>query len=278
MLVTGVNGQLGHDAVKLLKSKGVECRGVDIGDFDLTDSAAVSAYVKNYAPTVIVHCAAYTAVDKAEDDAERCFAVNVTGTQNIAAAAKESGAALMYISTDYVYGGGGKKPFAESDAVSPLSVYGVTKKKGEDAVTETLSEYFILRTSWVFGKNGGNFVKTMLRLAKEKPELNVVTDQIGSPTYTADLSRLIAEMIFTRRYGVYNASNEGYCSWKEFADEIFKLANVRVKVNGVKSGEYAAKARRPLNSRLDKTKLEQNGFARLPDWRDALKRYLKEIE
>jgi dTDP-4-dehydrorhamnose reductase/dTDP-4-dehydrorhamnose 3,5-epimerase len=277
VLVTGVKGQLGHDMAKLLKKKGIEHKGVDISDFDLLDDGAVRAFVKDYRPTIIIHCAAYTAVDRAETDAEACAAVNVDGTKNLVRAANEVGSKFVYISTDYVYGGTGKTPLAEDDGLAPQNVYGRTKLQGEEIVKSAVEKHFILRTSWVFGKNGENFVKTMLKLAKERKDISVVGDQIGSPTYTVDLAKLVSEMIFTDKYGVYNASNEGYCSWHEFAEEIFSQAHVPIGVKRIKSGEYAVKATRPFNSRLDKSKLAGNGFERLPDWQNALERFLEEI-
>ncbi|MCL2062537.1 MAG: dTDP-4-dehydrorhamnose reductase [Firmicutes bacterium] len=277
VLVTGAKGQLGYDVCKLLKQCGIEHTGADIDDFDLVDEAAVKSFVENYKPTVIVHCAAYTAVDKAEEQQEACRAVNVDGTKYLAAAAQSTEAKFLYVSTDYVYAGKGKKPHKETDLTAPLNVYGKSKLDGEQEVVK-LIKHFIVRTSWVFGKNGGNFVKTMLRLGKEKPQLNIVSDQVGSPSYTPDLAQLIVSMIFTEKYGIYNVSNEGCCSWKEFAEAIFQKASMKVEVNAVTSAEYPAKAVRPLNSRLDKAKLEQNGFSKLPAWEDALERFLKEIE
>ena len=278
VLVTGVRGQLGYDVVKLLNEKGIECLGVDINDFDITDERQTMGYIKKYNPAAVVHCAAYTAVDKAEAERELCFAVNVKGTANIVAVCKELDAKMIYISTDYVYGGAGEKPYVETDKTDPQNYYGLTKLQGEERVREAVDKHFIARTSWVFGKNGGNFVRTMLKLGKEKPEINVVSDQTGSPTYTADLARLLVEMVFSNKYGTYNASNEGYTSWNEFAREIFRLAGVKTPVNSIKTADYKTAARRPFNSRLDKGKLEQNGFTRLPEWKDALQRYLKEID
>ena len=278
MLVTGAKGQLGYDVIKLLQNKSIPCLGVDANDFDLTDTCAIRRFVEDYKPTAIIHCAAYTAVDAAEDDDRVCMAVNAIGTKNLAEVAKKTGAKFLYISTDYVYGGNGESPQSESNKPNPLNVYGRSKLMGEQEVIKAVKEYFILRTSWVFGKNGNNFVATMLRLAKEKPELNIVHDQTGSPTYTVDLAHTILDIVFSDKYGIYNVTNEGFCSWKELSEEIFAQAGLTVKVKPVSSEEFLTKAMRPKNSRLDKSKLEQNGFKRLPKWQDALRRYLKEIE
>jgi len=277
ILVTGVKGQLGYDAVKELNRRGIDCRGVDVEDFDLTDSVAVAEYIRNYAPDAVMHCAAYTAVDNAEDNRELCFAVNARGTENIARVCKEIGAKLLYISTDYVFDGRGNAPFETGDPVEPLNVYGASKLAGERAVMDICDKFFIVRTSWVFGINGKNFVRTMLRLGHERRELSVVDDQTGSPTYTFDLARLIADMIITEKYGVYHATNEGFCSWHGFAREIFKKAGLHVRVNPVSSDTMSFKARRPENSRLSKRTLADNGFEPLPPWQDALNRYLAEI-
>lgn len=277
VLVTGTNGQLGHDVVKELAARGIEHIGTLRQDFDITNAAAVQQYIAAYAPDAVIHCAAYTAVDKAEDDVENCYLVNEKATENIAAACKAIQAKLMYISTDYVFPGSGEA-FYEVDApTGPLGVYGETKLGGEAAVQRLLSQYFIVRISWVFGINGHNFVKTMLRLGQEKTELNVVCDQIGSPTYTADLAKLLVDMIQSEKYGVYHATNEGVCSWAEFAAEIFHLAGLPVEIHPVPSSAYKTRAVRPHNSRLSKASLDKNGFQRLPDWRDALRRYIGEL-
>ena len=278
ILVTGVNGQLGCDVVKVLNERKIMCQGVDINDFDITDFEATNAYIKAYAPTAVIHCAAFTAVDKAEDEAKLCTKINVEGTKNIAQACKGIDAKMLYISTDYIFGGDGETAFEINDKPNPQSIYGETKLNGELEVKKLLDKYFIVRISWVFGKNGNNFVKTMLRLGKERDELSVVSDQIGSPTYTADLALLLCDMISTEKYGTYHATNEGYCSWADFAKEIFKQAGLSTKVNYITADQYPAKAKRPTNSRLSKSSLDQNGFARLPDWEDALKRYLNEIK
>ncbi|MBO5420780.1 MAG: dTDP-4-dehydrorhamnose reductase [Clostridia bacterium] len=277
VLVTGYNGQLGYDVVKKIRSSACdECIGVDLQDFDITDKMQTVEYIKNYHPDAVVHCAAYTAVDKAEDDAETCYKVNVTGTKNIAEACKEIDAKMLYVSTDYVYGGHGSEPIDPSAATDPQNVYGKTKLEGEEAVKSVLDKYFIVRTSWVFGINGNNFVRTMLRLAESRDTLNVVDDQIGSPTYTPDLAELIVEMIHSSNYGTYNGTNEDFCSWAEFAAAIMKLGNKNTKINPIPSSEYPTRATRPLNSRLSKTCLDPY-FRRLPSWQDALERYFEEL-
>lgn len=277
VLVTGVKGQLGYDVVKVLEARGISCKGVDIEDFDLTDELAVSQYIREFAPTAVIHCAAYTAVDRAEDDKDLCYAVNVTGPENIARICKEIDAKMLHVSTDYVFDGEGDQPFEVDSVKAPKGQYGLTKSLGEDKVTELLSEYFIVRTAWVFGVNGNNFVKTMIRLGKERDELTVVSDQFGSPTYTPDLAKLLCDMILTDRYGVYHATNEGYCSWYDFACAIMQEAGLSARVTPVTSEQYASKAVRPKNSRLSRTSLDQAGFERLPAWQDALKRYIAEI-
>ena len=262
----------------MLAARTIAHRGVDIAAFDITDVKATREYIMNYCPDAVIHCSAWTAVDKAEDKLDKVRAVNTEGPRNIAAVCKEIGAKLLYISTDYVFPGTGERFYEPEDPTGPLGAYGETKLGGELAVKELLEKYFIVRISWVFGMNGNNFVKTMLRLAETKTELNVVCDQIGSPTYTADLAPLLCNMIMTEKYGVYHATNEGVCSWAEFAQEIFRLAGKNVKVNPVSTSEYPTKAARPLNSRMSKDKLEKMGFARLPDWHDALARYIHELE
>jgi dTDP-4-dehydrorhamnose reductase len=278
ILVTGVKGQLGYDICRILTERGIENRGVDIEDFDITDEAAVNNYIKDYAPTAVIHCSAFTAVDRAEDEIELCTRVNADGTRNIAKAAEAIGAKLMYISTDYVFPGTGEQFYEPGDSTGPLSVYGKTKLLGEEAVRSTTDRHFIVRISWVFGINGNNFIKTMLRLSETKTDLNVVCDQIGSPTYTYDLSHLLCDMIVTEQYGTYHATNEGVCSWAEFAAEIMKTAGKSTVIHPIPTSEYPTRASRPLNSRMSKDKLEENGFSRLPHWKDALKRYLKELE
>ena len=283
ILVTGVNGQLGYDCVRELNERGyTNVKGIDIDDLDITNEEAVHKYINEYKPAIVMHNAAWTQVDKAEQMPDKVYEVNSLGSKYIAEACKEVDAKMVYISTDYVFNGLGDKPFEIDDPKDGLSIYGKTKSQGEDFVKNALDKYFIVRISWVFGKNGNNFVKTMLKLADMgKTELNVVCDQIGSVTYTYDLSKLLCDMIETEKYGIYHATNEGYISWAEFAEEIFKQTNKNVKVNYVTTLEYKklvpAQADRPLNSRMSKTSLDEAGFNRLPDWKDALNRYLKEI-
>ncbi len=277
VLVTGYNGQLGFDVIKELETRHIDCKGVDMTDFDITDEKATSEYIKSYSPDAVVHCAAYTAVDKAEDDSELCFKVNAFGSENIAKACGELDIKMVYISTDYVYGGAGNTPFEVTDEVHPCNVYGESKLQGEIAVKKYCPKHFIVRTSWVFGINGNNFVKTMLRLADTHSDLNVVSDQIGSPTYTPDLAMLLCDMIETEKYGIYHATNESYCSWAEFAKEIMHLGKKSTAIHPVTTQEYGAKANRPLNSRLSKKCLDDAGFNRLPTWQDALERYIKKL-
>lgn len=278
VLVTGYAGQLGYEVVRLLESRGIPCKGVDQADFNLTDAAAVLDYVQHYAPDVIVHCAAYTNVDKAETEPEICAAVNGMGTLYMVRAALSVGAKLVYISTDYVFPGTGDQPFGIDDPYGPKNVYGVSKVQGEDAVRSLMTRYYILRTSWVFGKNGKNFVRTMLRLGAEKKELRVVSDQIGSPTYAKDLARVICDMIPTDKYGIYHVRNEGYVSWADFAKMIMEKSGLSCRIIPVPSSEYVTLARRPLNSRLSGKKLQAAGFAPMPTVADALDRYLAELK
>lgn len=277
ILVTGVNGQLGFDVVKELKRRNIECLGIDIKDLDITDSNATYEYILKLKPECVIHCAAYTAVDRAEDEEEICTKVNVYGTENIAKACKNVDAKMIYISTDYVFDGKGDEPFEVDGNIEPASVYGRTKYEGELKVKEILDKYFIVRISWVFGVNGNNFIKTMIRLGEEKDSLNVVCDQIGSPTYTFDLAPLLADMAVSEKYGIYHATNEGYCSWAEFAAEIMIKAGLNCKINAIPTSEYPTKAVRPFNSRLSKKSLVDGGFELLPSWEDALERYLMEI-
>ncbi|KON82890.1 dTDP-4-dehydrorhamnose reductase [Rossellomorea marisflavi] len=278
VLVTGYTGQLGYDVVKYGSENGINIKGLGSEDLNITSEVAVNKYVKKFNPEVIIHCAAYTAVDKAEDNKDKCWNVNVEGTKHLAKIAREIDAKFVYISTDYVFNGEGEKPFKETDNVSPIGYYGLTKYEGEKIVKQVLDKYFIIRISWVFGLNGNNFVKTMLRLADIKKELSVVGDQVGSPTYTYDLAKLIIEMVQSDKYGIYHASNEGYCSWAEFAQEIFAQADANVSVNSIITEEYPTRAVRPKNSRMSKEKLSTNGFTPLPKWQDALKHYLTELK
>ena len=278
VLVTGVKGQLGYDVVNELTKRGHIAIGTDIEEMDITDKKSVDSVIKENAPEAVIHCAAYTAVDAAEDNVELCRKINAEGTQNIADVCKELDIKMIYISTDYVFDGEGEKPWEPEDERTPLNVYGQTKYEGELAVQNTLDKYFIVRIAWVFGVNGKNFIKTMLNLGKNRDSLTVVNDQFGSPTYTYDLAKLLVDMVETDKYGIYHATNEGICTWYEFACEIFKQAGMNIKVSPVSAAEYPAKAKRPSNSRMSKEKLTQNGFEKLPAWQDALSRYLKEIE
>jgi len=278
VLVTGVKGQLGYDVVNELKKRGHEAVGVDIEEMDITDEESVNRVIREAAPDAVIHCAAYTAVDAAEDNEDLCRAVNARGTGNIARVCKALDIPMMYISTDYVFNGQGTRPWEPDDQREPLNIYGQTKYEGELEVEENLKKYFIVRIAWVFGVNGKNFIKTMLNLGKTRDKLSVVADQIGSPTYTFDLARLLVDMIETEKYGRYHATNEGLCSWYEFACEIFKQAGMNVTVEPVTSDQFPVKAKRPMNSRISKDKLIENGFQPLPSWQDALRRYLTEIE
>ncbi len=278
ILVTGANGQLGHDILLNLEARGIDGIPSDITEFDITQAAETEQFILDHQPDAVIHCAAYTAVDKAEDDIERCQLINVTGTENIARTCQRINAKLVYVSTDYVFPGIGDTPYEINAPTGPLSIYGQTKLAGELAVQNALSRYFIVRTSWVFGKNGNNFVKTMLRLGKEREAVNVVCDQVGSPTYTVDLARLLVDMALSEKYGVYHATNEGFCSWAEFATEIFHKAGLSTHVNYVTTDQYPARAHRPSNSRLSKARLTQAGFEKLPAWEDALSRYFVELK
>ena len=279
ILVTGVKGQLGHDVVNEMKKRGLDPVGVDLEEMDITDKEACVKVITEAKVDAVIHCAAYTAVDAAEDNVELCRKVNSQGTRNIAEVCRDLDIKMMYISTDYVFDGQGTRPWEPDDARNPLNVYGQTKYEGELAVEELVKKFFTVRIAWVFGVNGKNFIKTMLRIGKERGAASVVDDQIGSPTYTYDLARLLVDMIQTEKYGRYHATNEGLCSWYEFACEIFRQAGMdQVKVTPVHTSEYpAAKAKRPMNSRMSKEKLTENGFERLPEWKNAVGRYLKEI-
>lgn len=293
VLVTGTSGQLGHDVMLELKKRGIDClgtdrRGGDNGEFetailDITDKENVDKLLHDYRPDAVIHCAAWTNVDgaEAEENQAAVRAVNVTGTENLAKACKDIDAKMIYISTDYVFDGQGTTAWQPDDKnYAPLNVYGQSKLDGEKAVASTLDKYFIVRIAWVFGKNGKNFVKTMLSVGKTHPEVRVVDDQIGTPTYTPDLARLLVDMILTDKYGYYHATNEGgFISWADFTKEIFKQAGIDSKVIPVTTAEYGVSvAARPFNSRLDKSKLVENGFTPLPTWQDALSRYLKELK
>ncbi len=287
ILVTGVKGQLGHDVINELTKRGHTAVGVDVEEMDITDGKAVDSVMKSVLPDAVIHCAAWTAVDLAEDEdkQEKVRLVNSVGTENIAKVCKELDCKMIYISTDYVFNGAGTRPWQPDDERSPLNVYGQTKYEGELAVEKYLSKYYIVRIAWVFGVNGKNFIKTMLNLGKTHDKLTVVNDQIGTPTYTYDLARLLVDMAETDKYGRYHATNEGgYISWYDFTCEILRQAKQynpiygNVEVLPVDSSSYPSKAKRPSNSRMDKSKLAANGFAPLPTWQDALERYLKEID
>ncbi|NFH79246.1 dTDP-4-dehydrorhamnose reductase [Clostridium botulinum] len=277
ILVTGANGQLGYDVIKELKKRNIECIGTTRKELDITNYNEVSKYIEELKPECVIHCAAYTAVDKAEDEEEICRKVNVYGTENIAKACREVDAKMIYISSDYVFDGAGDKPHEIDENPNPLSVYGSSKYNGELKVKSYLKKYFIVRTSWVFGLNGSNFVKTMLKLGKEKEILNVVSDQIGSPTYTEDLAVLLCDMAVSEKYGIYHATNQGFCSWAEFAEEIMRIANLNCKINYISTNEYKTKAIRPLNSRLSKKSLLDSGFNELSIWKNALRTCFNKI-
>ena len=280
ILVTGYKGQLGYDVVNEATSRGIQSIGVDIDEMDITNQEQVNTVIKSGNYDAVVHCAAWTAVDKAEEPElfETVKKVNATGTKYIADVCEELDIPMMYFSTDYVFDGEGTTPWNEYDERHPLNVYGLTKAQGEEFV-EKLKKHFIIRIAWVFGKNGNNFIKTMLRLGKERGAVSVVNDQVGNPTYTYDLAKLVVDMIQTDKYGKYHATNSGdFISWYDFACEIFKQAGMDVKVTPVDSNQFPAKAKRPKNSRMNQTELDKNGFNRLPAWQDALGRYLKEIQ
>ncbi len=274
LLVTGAKGQLGSDLVAYSRKAGVPCVGAGRRDFDITDRGAVMEFVAGCRPDAVVHCAAYNAVDRAEEEAELCRRVNAEGTANVAAACRAVRAKMMYLSTDYVFDGTKTGLYEAEDPVRPLSVYGRSKAEGEEEVRRGMERFFIVRTSWLFGKNGGNFVKTMLQKAKTGEEVRVVCDQIGSPTYTQDLVPLLLAIVRSEKFGIYHATNEGFCSWADFAEEIMRLTGSRCRVVPVTSAAYAAPARRPENSRLSKRSLTENEFPLLPPWHDALVRFL----
>ena len=273
LLVTGARGQLGSDVLKYSVSCGMESIGATHEDFDITDAQASKDYISYYHPDAVIHCAAYNSVDQAEDEPKLCRLVNYNGTVNIATACSECHAKMLYVSTDYVFSGKNSGIYEAEDEVDPLSVYGKSKAEGEAAVLGMLSRCFIVRTSWLFGRNGKNFVKTMTELAKRNRSIRVVEDQVGSPTYTVDLAPLLVQMVCSNQYGIYHATNEGFCSWADFAEEIMRLLGAECTIQRIKSAEYPTKATRPLNSRLSKEKLLRAGFYKLPLWQDELQRY-----
>lgn len=274
ILVTGSTGQLGSDVVKELLKRGYSTLSPNRSEFNLCSEDSIRNYILNSNCEAIVHCAAYTQVDKAEDEKDLCIKINATATKHIVKCAKILDIPMIYISTDYVFDGTKDGEYTENDETNPINIYGESKLAGEKYVQEILYKYYIVRTSWVFNINGKNFIETMLRLSKANNQLSIVNDQIGSPTYTKDLSRLLVDMLETSKYGLYHATNEGYCSWYEFADTIFKLANINIDIKAINSNEYASRAKRPLNSKLSKDKLIEYGFKPLPHWEDALKDYL----
>lgn len=285
VFVTGVKGQLGYDVMRELEKRDYDAVGVDIEEMDITDNKSVDKVITDANPDVVIHCAAWTAVDLAEDEDKKAkvHLVNAVGTENIAKVCKKLDCKMIYLSTDYVFDGQGTRPWKPDDEKHPLNVYGKSKYEGELAVERWLEKYFIVRIAWVFGENGKNFVRTMLNLGKTHDKITVVDDQIGSPTYTPDLAKLLVDMAESEKYGTYHATNEGFCSWYEFACEIFKQASEfdqaykNVSVLPVTSDKYPSKAKRPSNSRMNKDKLNENGFERLPDWQDALRRYIELI-
>lgn len=278
VLVTGACGQLGYDICRELDRHKIGYLGVSSRDMDILDKTAVYYYLEKYKPEVVIHCAAYTKVDQAEKEPEQAFAVNKIGTRYIAEICAKIGAKLIYISTDYVFPGIGEQFYETWDKTAPLNIYGHSKLAGEWEVQKILEKYFIVRISWLFGINGDNFVKKMLQLAKSGQQIGVVCDQIGSPTYTRDLAILLYYMMQTDRYGIYHATNEGICSWAEFAEEIFRISGENIQINSISSSQYKALAKRPHNSRMSKKSLDEADLPRLPQWKDAVQRYLNELE
>lgn len=277
IIVTGAKGQLGGDVCEALTQKGISNIGIDIDDVDITDFPALERFFEKNQADAVIHCAAYTAVDKAEEEKEKCFLINAKGTENIAKCCKKFSMKLLYVSTDYVFSGKGETAFAVDDEKGPLNVYGESKLLGEKAVTENTDRYFIVRTSWVFGEKNTNFIHTMLKLSETRDTVRVVCDQIGSPTYSRHLAYLLSRMVGTEKYGVYHATNEGFCSWHELASFSLQYAGKSINVLPVFSKDYPSKAVRPLNSRLSKKSLDKAGFSRLPTWQDAVKEYLDNI-
>ena len=277
VIVTGITGQLGYDVAAELDRRGEKFIATSRKEIDLNNEESIKNFIREHKPEAVIHCAAYTAVDKAESEAELALTVNGLSTRYMAEVCREVGAKILYPSTDYVFGGDGRKPYETDDEKNPCNVYGRSKLLGEDSIRAVQRQHFIVRISWVFGKNGKNFVKTMLNLAEKNKKIRVVCDQIGSPTYTKDLAPLLVDMIHTEKFGTYHATNEGFCSWADFAKEIFRQAEKNVEVEEILTADYPTPARRPFNSRLSKKSLDNAGFNRLPEWQDALKRYLAEL-
>ncbi|MCL2088732.1 MAG: dTDP-4-dehydrorhamnose reductase [Oscillospiraceae bacterium] len=274
VLVTGAKGQLGSDIEKHFIDMGHEVIGIDKDSLDLTNQMSVRNYIRIFSPELVIHCAAYTAVDKAEDEREEAYAVNVTATEHVASVCNEIGCAMVYFSTDYVFDGGGIEEWRPGDECNPINYYGKTKWLGENAVKEIVKKHYIIRVSWLFGKNGGNFVKTMLWLGDTGKTLKIIDDQIGSPTFTEDIAEAVHRLVDTgAEYGIYHLTNEGYCSWYEFARKIFELSGKEVSVTPITTDEYPTNANRPQNSRMSKEKLYVAGVPRMPTWQDALERY-----
>lgn len=278
VLVTGATGQLGTDLMTELHKREINAVGIGSKDCDITNMSEVRKCISKYEPTVIIHCACYTAVDKAEEETEKCILVNATGTENIVKVCKENNIELMYISTDYVFDGKGTIPWKTNAIRNPQSVYGKSKYMGEIAVQNNLTNYYIVRISWIYGLHGKNFVKAILKKAETSNEILVVNDQIGTPTYTVDIAKAITDIIRSRKFGIYHVSNEGYCSWFEFAKKVFEKMDKEVNVVPISSDEYPAKADRPKNSRLDKSEYINNGFEPLPNWENALERFIAEYK
>lgn len=276
-IVSGAKGQLGSDVCTVLKERNIPHIGIDVDVLDITDKKAVESFFKENDVSCFIHCAAYTAVDKAESEKEKCMAVNFKGTENIAIECGKTNAKMLYVSTDYVFGGKGNQPFETDGEKAPLSVYGESKYLGEKAVEKYCSKHFIVRTSWVFGEKNTNFIATMLRLSETKDEISVVSDQVGSPTYAKHLARLLCDIAESEKYGTYHGTNEGFCSWSDLAKKAFEIAGKETKVNPIKTEEYPTAAQRPKNSRLSKISLDEAGFSRLPKWEDAVREYLTKL-
>lgn len=277
IVITGNRGQLGFDIEKVCQDRGLEYLGIDINELDITDKNAVNEFFQSRDIDTFIHCAAFTAVDVAEDNPELCYRVNTEAVKYLADACKRYDVKFIFISTDYVFSGQKEGLYVPDDETSPISVYGKSKADAEAYIQANLSSYYIVRISWAFGLNGKNFVRTMLRLGKEKPSISVVSDQIGSPTYTKDIAYLLVDMSQTNKYGIYHATNEGYCSWADFTRYILEKAGLTAEVKDILTVDYPTKAARPMNSRLSKDKLEENGFSRLPSWQSAVDRYLQEL-